>query len=603
MPKMKGYVGVLSQWVKYRFPGDPSLRRRGAAGARHAVPAAFQPCSRDRGRRGTAGLVLFFPTLFHTDTQQTQSPLPQNEKKVRVREPSHFVPAATSARLARDVPSRWVIAKARCSRHVHTALHTCGILIGLAFSLVWVGSAWAGAIRIIPDDPAYIAKSFGKPDATTSKHKASSSEKEPPRGAEASLTEPPPPVPTEAQPTLDPLRNAAREEEQRMVGVVQLVNRDEAREWLGSFISGRPLNCPLPQRDQWIDAIIHAVYQNDLPLCKEILGLTACIISIESGFHVDPRAVDPSGNQTMADLLNRAEQELVHKMGPLLSVPPIPTLYDQYKARYFPKLLECRTEGDVEKVARLIADELKKDAAQLPEVVRGVVEKEIHKIRDVVKTKGSMQLSFVRARTVMAASGKPMSDGELCDYMYTLRGGIVVGMAALKPMFVQYAARYAKPGDLSWLFFVGMDYHYGPFSSRNMMEQIRIRDLSDVGIPLDGDMLHYDETGQPLNRDSQTLRAAMKIFPATSRDVIFEAFLLEKDRRYIYTDLHRAIASAHRERFGETPFAVIGELMMGSEAWVKHGSIWKTRSYLNKLDRYLNSLPWDAGAVTYSDTR
>ena len=126
------------------------------------------------------------------------------------------------------------------------------------------------------------------------------------------------------------------------------------------------------------------------------------------------------------------------------------------------------------------------------------------------------------------------------------------------------------------------------------MEQIRIRDLSDRNIPLDGDFLHYDEEGNPVSRESMTLHAVRALFPSIPRDMVFKAFLLEKDPHYIYTEIHRCIAQAHRQKFGETPFAVIGELWMGQEAQIKHGTIWKTRAYLNKLDRYLNSVPWDS---------
>jgi hypothetical protein len=138
-----------------------------------------------------------------------------------------------------------------------------------------------------------------------------------------------------------------------------------------------------------------------------------------------------------------------------------------------------------------------------------------------------------------------------------------------------------------------MDYHYGPFTSRNVMEQIRIRDLSGRKIALDGDLLPYDEHGRPEDKDSETLQAVRCIFPTVPRDAIYNAFLLEKDPHYIYSDLHRSIASQHRERFGETPFAVIGELFTGNDTRIKHGFAWKTRIYLNKLDKYLNCIPWD----------
>ena len=276
-----------------------------------------------------------------------------------------------------------------------------------------------------------------------------------------------------------------------------------------------------------------------------------------------------------------------------LRVPPVPQLVAVYRDRYLPQLLACKTEGEIEHVARDVAEDLKKDIAWLPTPVRNVAYKELDKIAHVVRTKGSMQLNFPRARQVMMERGEVFTDPELSDYMYTLYGGIDVGVAALRPMFVQYATQYAAQGDLSWLFLVGMDYHYGPFSSRNMMEQIRIRDLAGRKIAVDGDFLRYDEKGDPQDRDSETFQTVARIFPSMSRTSILSAFALEKDQHYIYTELHRSIFREHWERFGETPFAVIGELWTGPNAAVKHGASWKTSNYLRKLDRYLNSIPWD----------
>ncbi|MBI4962574.1 MAG: DUF1615 family protein [Desulfomonile tiedjei] len=384
------------------------------------------------------------------------------------------------------------------------------------------------------------------------------------------------------------------EQEQRgMLEAVQILNNEAAYEWLGAFISSRPLNCPLKTRNEWVRAIVAAVQHNNLPVCKEILGLVASIVSIESGFNVDPPALDPSRGETMPNLLDRAEKELHQKMGPVMSMPPVPQLYSSYKEKYQPRLLRCRTEGEIEAVARTMADELKRDAEGLPGFIKNIILKEVDKVANVVKTKGSMQLSFARARQVMLDRGEEFTDRELSDYMYTLNGGLDVGVAALKPMFVQYAARYGSAGTLSWLFFVGMDYHYGPFTSRNVMEQIRIRDLSGRKIALDGDFLPYDEKGRPEDKESETLQAVRSIFPSLPRDAIYEAFLLEKEPHYVYSDLHKSIASQHTERFGATPFAVIGELFTGNQTRIKHGFAWKTRIYLNKLDRYLNCIPWD----------
>ncbi|MFH0959712.1 MAG: DUF1615 family protein [Pseudomonadota bacterium] len=387
---------------------------------------------------------------------------------------------------------------------------------------------------------------------------------------------------------------AVDQEEEIATAAVRLMDRQTAINWLTGFISLKPLSCPLKSREEWIDGILYAVEKNGLPLCKEILGLVASIISIESSFRSDPSVADASRGEDISALLDRAEKELIQKYGSWLSIPPAPQLFQKYKEKYYPLLILCQTEGEVESVARRIASDLKRDVSILPEFMKSFVNREIDKVTNVVRTKGSMQLNFPRARQVMKDRGDIFTDQELSDYMYTVRGGIDAGVAALKPMFVQYAARYGSAGDLSWLFFVGMDYNYGPFSSRNMIEQIRIRDLSSMmDLQIDGDLLQYDDKGNPSPKESETLRATSIAFPLIPKQKIFDSFLLEKEPHYIYSDIHRLILSEHTARFGPTPFAVIGELWMGENSKIKHGVTFRTRTYLNKLDKYLNAVPWD----------
>lgn len=384
-----------------------------------------------------------------------------------------------------------------------------------------------------------------------------------------------------------------QEEEEILRSKVQILDRESAVSWMAGFLSAKPLNCPVRDQAAWIEAILWAIERNDLPICKELLGLVASIISIESGFHVDPPCLDRSRGESMASMLDRAERQFLDQMGSIMSVPPVPQLYATYRERYRPKLLTCMTEGQVEVVASQISDDLKKDASMLPDMVKNIIDTQLDRLKHVVRTKGSMQLNFARASRVMRDRGEQLSDDQLTKYMYSMRGGVDVGVASLKPMFVQYGAHLAQPDNLSWLFLVGMDYHYGPFSSRNMMEQIRIRDLSNRQIALDGDLLRYDAMARPVSKDSETLRTAASIFPQVPKPEIFKAFLLEKEPHYVYTEIYQAIAKAHRERFGETPFAVVGDLWVDKNAQIKHGFTWRTKSYLKKLDRYLNSIPWD----------
>ncbi len=77
---------------------------------------------------------------------------------------------------------------------------------------------------------------------------------------------------------------------------------------------------------------------------------------------------------------------------------------------------------------------MKRDAEKLPAVVRNVINKEIDKLANVIRSKGSMQLKFSKARQVMKDRGDEYSDDELIDYMYTINGGVDAGVAALKPV-------------------------------------------------------------------------------------------------------------------------------------------------------------------------
>jgi hypothetical protein len=459
--------------------------------------------------------------------------------------------------------------------------HGFVVIFLLVSSFSLGGLAWSAELSVSPD--VSISEKHGQSlsEATGGDTVRATEEKETS------------PVQLEKERELRLSRAPLGEEERLMREVVQTLDREAAAQWLSGFISSRPWNCPLRQRSKWVEAILDAVERNQLPVCKEILGLVATLISIESGFHADPLVVDPSRRLGVEHLLKRAELKLFEEYGPLMSMPPVPRYYAAYKDKYWPQLLACRTESQVEKVSARLANELKIDAANFPACVRSVVDEKIAKLANVIRSKGSMQIKLLRARPAMLNRGEDFTDQELTEYMYTINGGVDVGVAALRPMFVQYAARYAKKGDLSWLFFVGMDHHYGPFSSRNMMEQVRIRDLSGRKIAIDGSFLNHDEEGRPCKQDSGTLEAAVAALPFMSREDIFRAFLLEREPHYIYTDVHRAIAEAHRQRFGETPFAAIGELRMGERAEIKFGTTWTTRLYLNKLDRYLNAIPWD----------
>ena len=147
------------------------------------------------------------------------------------------------------------------------------------------------------------------------------------------------------------LQYAVDQEEEIAAANVRKLDPETARMWSAGFISQKPFNCPFQQKGEWVDAILYAAYRNGLPLCKEIMGLTASIISIESSFRSDPAVADPSRGEDLSSQLDRTEKEFFQKYGAWLSIPPVPQLYQRYKDKYYPRLLQCRTEGEVEVVA------------------------------------------------------------------------------------------------------------------------------------------------------------------------------------------------------------------------------------------------------------
>ena len=402
------------------------------------------------------------------------------------------------------------------------------LFLSLIGCILVASPTWSGEISVTTDEPVVAQK-----QRVTDAGDQQSQQNRPPTPPDSDASRQ---VEDENKSQIDqheelisaPVNSYLEEEERLMAEVVQTLDRESASRWLAGFISSKPWNCPLKQQNDWVEAILRAVERNKLPICKEILGLVATLISIESGFHADPLVVDPSRQGSMEGLLKRAELKLFEEYGSLMSMPPIPKYYAAYKGKYWPQLLVCHKESDVEVISRRLAGELKKDAENFPAPVRNVVDEKIDKLANVVSSKGSMQLKLLRAQPAMRNRGEEFTDEELTQYMYTINGGVDVGVAALKPMFVQYAARYAKKGDLSWLFFVGMDYHYGPFASRNMAEQLRIRDLSGQKIAIDGSFLNHDEDGRPEKQDSETLTAAAEACPSISKEALFDVFCLER---------------------------------------------------------------------------
>jgi hypothetical protein len=114
-----------------------------------------------------------------------------------------------------------------------------------------------------------------------------------------------------------------------------------------------------------------------------------------------------------------------------------------------------------------------------------------------VTTAGSMQVKISYAREL--DEFKSMSDDQLREYLYTRMGGIRVGSARL----INYPASY---DDLVYRF---ADFNVGMYAARNAAFQSLLKDLTGRNLALDGDLLAYDEDGEPKALETETLKALL----------------------------------------------------------------------------------------------
>ena len=219
------------------------------------------------------------------------------------------------------------------------------LVLLLVKCLLITGFVWAGDLSVVNDEE--IIRLHGPGSA---KKSVSTVETRPSRSPDSAFHQPAEDEKGELtlqqrQEELRTIQYPLETEQRLMADVIQPLERESASRWLAGFISSKPFDCPLKQQRQWIEAILSAVERNELPICKEILGLVGSIISIESGFHVDPLAVDPSRHESIKDQLQRAEEKFYQKYGSLMMIPPVPKLYASYKDKYYPRLLACSTRG------------------------------------------------------------------------------------------------------------------------------------------------------------------------------------------------------------------------------------------------------------------
>ncbi|MDQ3234664.1 MAG: DUF1615 domain-containing protein, partial [Pseudobdellovibrionaceae bacterium] len=172
-----------------------------------------------------------------------------------------------------------------------------------------------------------------------------------------------------------------------------------------------------------------------------------------------------------------------------------------------------------------------------------------------VTTAGSMQVKVSYARELDDL--KSLSDDQLREYLYTRMGGIRVGTARL----IDYPASY---DDLIYRF---ADFNVGVYASRNAAFQAMLEDLTGKQLALDGDLLAYEEDGDPTDAESQSLKAMLAFgeqYDVSSWTIRRDA-KKEKSEEFETTDSWEKVREAWQTKKGRPPvYARVPEVELNS---------------------------------------
>jgi len=229
-------------------------------------------------------------------------------------------------------------------------------------------------------------------------------------------------------------------------------------------------------RNGWAEDILAAMAALEIEPSGQNVCAVLAVTEQESDFRVDP-AVPGLPRIARLELEKRRSQAGI----PKFMVDAALKLASSDGRTYGQRLDAATTE-------RQLSDVFEDFAGKVP------LGKRLFADYNPVRSAGPMQVSIPFAQTYTAANRYPYRmSGSVRDEVFTRRGGIFFGIAHL----LNYAAPY---GELSYRF---ADFNAGRYASRNAAFQKAVAELTGVALPLDGDLLRYEQ-GRPVREASRT---------------------------------------------------------------------------------------------------
>lgn len=299
----------------------------------------------------------------------------------------------------------------------------------------------------------------------------------------------------------------------------------------------------IEDRAGWAQDVLSALASIGRPASARAVCASLAVIEQESTFRANPEV--PNLGAIIDQAMERRAREVGGFLGPTALRALLTARADAQTLTFGERFRRARSERDVDRVFRDLVAHYRRQHPAATLLAAGVSRLLAGKglaALNPITTAGSMQVQVRFA--IERSPGR--SEDEVRELLYTRAGGVRFGVARLLDFEVEYDRMLYRFAD----------FNAGFYASRNAAFQEQLAALAGRKLALDGDLLIYDDEGNPAEAESATLQTATALAElrgwGLSRSEIKREFLREKSAAFESTEILRRVREATRAA-GRTP--------------------------------------------------
>lgn len=307
-------------------------------------------------------------------------------------------------------------------------------------------------------------------------------------------------------------------------------------------------------RASWATDIDSITKELKIPSDKMNICSIIAVVDQESNFVANPN-VPGLGHKAVEEVSTRLQEKFEAKLGTTLGAPLASYFEDVLQNQpspednYLKQMSKVKNEQDLDELYREIFAYMSKHyhVSALTGAAKLVGQDFAEKMNPIT-TLGSMQVHINYAKANKRSS---MNTNQLRDELYTQYGGLYYGIHRL----MMYPAAYDKA------IYRFADYNSGMYSSRNAALQKMLNKVADSKLDLDGDLLSYDKSGDPLAMTTDSEKVINRLFVQynilISPRQIRTDLKKEKQASLEKSQTYLAISKLYKEHTGKDPIYAI----------------------------------------------